>query len=96
MGYVLSYSRVISSDTDIQGGVDLFGEDELDLGALGLADVDLALLQRLGPLHDVRHVLAQLRRLVLASDLGHSHSHLLALSVVNRFMDGCHSGVEER
>ena len=48
--------KLIFSD-HLQAGVDLFGEDELDLGALGLADVDLALLQRLGTLHDVRHVL---------------------------------------
>ena len=37
----------------------LFGQDKLDLGALGVADVDLALLERLGPLDDVRHVLAR-------------------------------------
>ena len=48
--------KLIFSD-HLQAGVDLFGEDELDLGALGLADVDLALLQRLGTLHDVWHIL---------------------------------------
>ena len=61
---------------------DLFGQDELDLGALCLSDVDLALLERLRPLDDVGHVLAQLSRLVLASDLGHRHGHLLAAPVV--------------
>ena len=71
----------ISIRYDIYSMSDLFGQHQLDLRALGLSDVDLALLERLRPLDDVGHVLAQLRRLVLARYLGHRHSHLLAFPV---------------